>query len=220
VKFGYYNRLNAKQKATYRKSDELAAVAVPDAVALQPFVAELETDLASGKRLATAKASSALVRALCTQLGAPAVRVTVRTVRPEIRSGELHGLYTFAEKGADPTIEVWMKTAAHERVVRFRTFLRTLLHEVMHHLDVTLLGFDDSFHTEGFFRRESSLMRQLIARPPAKAAKVERRKPVQLGLFEGRRVVSRRHATACTRAPMRCRLPGRGRARGPAPLPR
>jgi hypothetical protein len=79
-----------------------------------------------------------------------------------------------------------MKTAAHERVVRFRTFLRTLLHEVMHHLDITLLGLDDSFHTEGFFKRESSLVRQLVARPRAKkkAANVEPRRPVQLGLFE------------------------------------
>lgn len=185
MKFGYYNRLNAKQKATYRKSDAVNAVAVPNAAALVPLVGELEAALSSGKRLATAKSASALVLALCRQLGAPAVRVTVRTVRPEIRGGELHGLYTFA-KGTTPTIEVWMKTAAHERVVRFRTFLRTLLHEVMHHLDVTLLGLDDSFHTEGFFKRESSLMRQLVARPPAKkkTAKGEVRKPVQLGLFE------------------------------------
>ena len=182
--FGYYNRLSARQKATYRKSDEVEAVAVPDAPALVPLVGELEASLSSGKRLATAKAASSLVLALCRQVGVPAVRVTVRTVRPEIRGGELHGLYTFAEKGADPTIEVWMKTAAHERVVRFRTFLRTLLHEVMHHLDVTLLGLDDSFHTEGFFKRESSLVRQLVARPRTKPAKSAAPRPVQLALFE------------------------------------
>jgi hypothetical protein len=189
VKFGYYDRLSAKQKATYRKSDAVDSVAVPDAAALAPLVGELEAALSSGSRAATAKAASALVLTLCRQLEVAAVRVTVRTVRPEIRSGELHGLYTFAEKGKDPTIEVWMKTAAHERVVRFRTFLRTLLHEVMHHLDVTLLGLEDSFHTAGFFRRESSLVRQLVARPRQKATKADTRKPVQLALFEtgGRR---------------------------------
>ena len=184
-KFGYYDRLSAKQKATYRRSDAVEAVAVPDALALEPLVAELEAALLSGKRLATAKAASGVVLALCRQLNAPAVRVTVRTVRPETRGGELHGLYTFSRKGTDATIEVWMKTAAHERVVRFRTFLRTLLHEVMHHLDVTLLGLDDSFHTQGFFKRESSLMRQLVPPPPAKkkAAKVKPARPVQLALF-------------------------------------
>jgi hypothetical protein len=68
-----------------------------------------------------------------------------------------------------------MRTAANANVVKFRTFLRTLLHEIVHHLDVTLLGFDDSFHTEGFFRRESSLVRQLLG-APKKSAK-------QLSLF-------------------------------------
>jgi hypothetical protein len=186
VTFGYYKRVSAKQKATYRKSDEVDSVKVPEAAELAPLVAQLEASLASGKRLATAKAASALVLALCRQLGVPAVRVTVRTVRPEVSGGELHGLYTYSKKGADPTIEVWMKTAAHERVVRFRTFLRTLLHEVLHHLDITLLGLEDSFHTEGFFKRESSLVRQLVARPRAKpkTAKVAKRKPVQLALFE------------------------------------
>jgi hypothetical protein len=131
LRFGYYKRLNAKQKATYRKSDEIDAVAVPEVAALSPLVAELEAALASGKRLATAKAASALVLALCRQLGAPGVRVTVRNLRPEISGGELHGLYTLASKNTVPTIEVWMRTAAHGRVVRFRTFLRTLLHEVV-----------------------------------------------------------------------------------------
>jgi hypothetical protein len=42
-------------------------------------------------------------------------------------------------------------------VVAFRTFLRTLLHEVCHHLDYTYLRLPDSFHTQGFFQRESSL---------------------------------------------------------------
>jgi hypothetical protein len=188
VKFAYYDRLTAKQKAIYRKSDALVAVAVPDPATLAPLVAELDRALSTGKRLATAKVASALVGALCQQLGAPTVRVTVRTVRPAISGGELHGLYTLAaEKGTTATIEVWMKTAANERVVRFRTFLRTLLHEVVHHLDVTVLGLEDSFHTEGFFRRESSLVKQLLPGPRPKSEKAgasEQARPVQLRLFE------------------------------------
>jgi hypothetical protein len=184
VKFGYYKRLSAKQKAIYTKSDAITQVAIPEASALVPLVAALEAALASGKRLATAKAASALLLALCKQLGAPPVRVTVRTVRPEVRGGELHGLYTFAEKGTAPTIDVWMKTSAQERVVRFRTFLRTLLHEIVHHLDVTVFGLEDSFHNEGFFRRESSLLRQLIARPAPKPERAGRPQPAQLTLFD------------------------------------
>jgi uncharacterized damage-inducible protein DinB len=47
-------------------------------------------------------------------------------------------------------------------VVAFRTYLRTLLHEVGHHVDYTLLRLQDSFHTEGFYKRESSLFHQLM----------------------------------------------------------
>jgi len=47
-------------------------------------------------------------------------------------------------------------------VVAFRTFLRTLLHEVGHHVDYTLLRLGDSFHTQGFYARESHLFHQLV----------------------------------------------------------
>jgi uncharacterized damage-inducible protein DinB len=55
-----------------------------------------------------------------------------------------------------------MRTARQQRVVAFRTYLRTLLHEVGHHLDYTLLGLADSFHTQGFYQRESHLFHQLV----------------------------------------------------------
>src|SRR5438874_5763185 len=55
-----------------------------------------------------------------------------------------------------------MRTAKQKRVVAFRTYLRTLLHEVGHHLDYTVLGLEESYHTEGFYKRESSLFHQLV----------------------------------------------------------
>src|SRR5688572_33442180 len=55
-----------------------------------------------------------------------------------------------------------MRTAKQKRVVAFRTYLRTLLHEVGHHVDYTGLRLEDSYHTEGFYKRESSLFHQLV----------------------------------------------------------
>jgi len=46
--------------------------------------------------------------------------------------------------------------------VKFRTFLRTLLHEVVHHLDYEHYGLAETFHTEGFYARESALLRDLL----------------------------------------------------------
>ena len=43
----------------------------------------------------------------------------------------------------------WMRTARRKQVVAFRTFLRTFLHEIGHHLDYELLRLAETFHTEG-----------------------------------------------------------------------
>lgn len=162
-RFSYYTRLSPSQKATYRKSDAIGRIDLPDPAALEPLAHAVEEALATGKRAAVAKATTKLCDGIAAQLAVPRVKVRVREVRPRIEDGELHGLYTFAEDGSPPVLEVWMRTAANAKIVRARTFLRTFLHEVCHHLDVTLLALPDSFHTEGFFRRESSLVRQLLA---------------------------------------------------------
>lgn len=190
ARFAYYERLTAKQKATYRKSDAIERVDLPDAKALLWLVTALEEALQTGKRARVATACTALGTALLKQLQVPPPKFRVREVRPRQDDGELHGLYTFAADGKAPTLEVWMRTAAHEKVVSFKTFLRTFLHELAHHLDVTLYELEDSFHTEGFFRRESSLVRQLLPRKAEKKAtagrpraKKARRPFVQLELF-------------------------------------
>ena len=190
ARFSYFERLSAADKRIYLRSDALREVAIPDPASLRPLVVELEAALEAGKRVRTAKAANALTRALCTQLRAPPVRVRVREVRPSWESGELHGLYTFGQGDGDPPeIEVWMRTAAHKRVVKFRTFLRTLLHEVVHHLDATLYEMKESFHTQGFFARESHLFRQLMAETETEAeaeaeAEAETGAGEQLSLFE------------------------------------
>jgi hypothetical protein len=91
--------------------------------------------------------------------------VRVHEVRPHGEYGELHGLYTRWQDGR-ARVEVWMRTARNEQPVAFRTFLRTLCHELVHHLDYVHLALADSFHTEGFFARESSLVKQLLAAVP------------------------------------------------------
>ena len=73
------------------------------------------------------------------------------------------GLYEPDEvTGGVARITVWMRTAQKEQVVKFRTFLRTLLHEVCHHLDYEYYKLTETFHTQGFYTRESALMRELL----------------------------------------------------------
>jgi len=121
----------------------------------------VEGALLAEDRAATQAASERVIGGLMEVLGAPPVRVEVLAARPHATWGELHGLYT-AERGRRPKIQLWMRTAKQKRVVAFRTYLRTLLHEVGHHLDYTILRLNESYHTEGFYKRESSLFHQLV----------------------------------------------------------
>ena len=161
--FAYFNRLTRRQQAIYLESDGIVTVPLPQAARLQPLVTALARALESGDRAHTESAAQRLVLGLGAALGAPPARVKVLAARPHAGWGELHGLYeTTHRAGEPPVITLWMRTARQKRVVAFRTFLRTLLHEVGHHVDYTLLRLGDSFHTQGFYARESHLFHQLV----------------------------------------------------------
>ncbi len=160
--FAYYNRLTRADQRIYDKSDQVGTLHLPQAAVLQPLTAKLADALKQEDRQRTEGICQELVSGLTARLQVPPVQVEVLAARPSRTWGELHGLYTPAEGRRPARVTVWMRTAQRRRVVAFRTFLRTLLHEVSHHLDYELLGLAESFHTEGFYKRESSLFYQLV----------------------------------------------------------
>ncbi|GAB4209972.1 MAG: hypothetical protein OHK0013_30040 [Sandaracinaceae bacterium] len=170
--FDYYDSLSAKNKRIYRASDAVSEIVLPGPAleALRVKTRRIRGALAAVSQRATQSACRELVRGIAEALCVPIPDVRVHEVRPSGAYGELHGLYTRWPDGR-ARIEVWMRTAVNEQPVAFRTFLRTLLHEVVHHLDYVHLALEDSFHTEGFFRRESSLVRQLDVAPQESARK-------------------------------------------------
>jgi len=163
--FAYYSRLTRSQQRIYRRSDEIGSILLPHAAVLAPLVEQLAEALKHEDRRRIEAVSQDLTSALTARLKVPPVQVEVLAARPSKDWGELHGLYTPAEGWRPARATVWMRTAKHRRVVAFRTFLRTLLHELCHHLDYELLGLEESFHTEGFYKRESSLFHQLMRNP-------------------------------------------------------
>lgn len=173
--FSYYKRLSRKQQAVYRASDQVGEIPLPNPYVLRPLADKIAAALKTQDRTQTEDACQALVTAIAQGLKVPPVRVQVMAVRPSNDWGELHGFYRTRAQGARGNISVWMRTARRRQVVAFRTFLRTLLHEVCHHLDFNLLRLPDSYHTEGFYKREASLFRQLV--PPATPASVTAEKP-------------------------------------------
>jgi hypothetical protein len=159
--FAYFERLSAARKRIYLRSDAIERVELPPGAPLDQVLKDLERALQSENRGEAERLAQALLGDLTRRLQVPRVRVRVLSVRPSGNWGELHGLYEPFDDGTPPLISVWMRTVARKQVVAFRTFLRTLLHELCHHLDYELYALPETFHTQGFYRRESSLFAQI-----------------------------------------------------------
>lgn len=165
--FAYYKRLSAADKRIYAESDRIERVALPDPARLYLLIPELEAALLADDRLRVQETCRRLAARMLEQLAVRPVDLRVLAVRPSNDYGELHGLYEGVEgRVRTAKISLWMRTARKKRAVAFRSFLRTFLHEVCHHLDYEHFRLADSFHTEGFYKRESSLFYQLV--PDAK----------------------------------------------------
>ncbi len=160
--FAYYRRLSAAQKRIYRRSDEITSIPLPRAQELRSLTDDLAAALEEEDRRGAERICHRLADGLTQRLEVPPVQIMVLRVRPRDGWGELHGLYEPSEDDYLSRISLWMRTAQRAQVVAFRTFLRTLLHELGHHLDYELFELEETFHTEGFYKRESSLFNQLV----------------------------------------------------------
>ena len=191
--FPYYDNLSAAKKRIYRKSDAVESIPVKSPGGIHPVTIKLKKSLEDNKRRDVAKHASEICRLVCEGLGTETLIVKISSRRPSSSTEELHGLYERTE-GEPSVLTVWMKTAAKGQVVAFKSFIRTVLHELCHHIDYTYFNLEESFHTEGFFKRESFLYKQIVPielqkrAPRAKKApqnnkKYKSEKPGQMELF-------------------------------------
>ncbi len=172
MRFAYYQGLSKTEKRAYDDSDRRRAVALTDPRAGDAALAAIEHGLAADDRRRVEEGTRALLAVLVAQTNAPPVTVHVLAVRPSDDDGELHGFYEMDDDGCE--LRVWMRTAAKKKPVAFRSFVRTVLHELCHHLDFARDALDHSFHTEGFFARENDLTRQLLGAAKPRAPRAPR----------------------------------------------
>jgi hypothetical protein len=160
----WFYRLSSHKQRVYLNSDAIDHFDLAPSPGARRILDALTNALESEDVGRIGPHARALAAEVCRLLGVPPVQVEVKGVRPHNARGELHGLfYPYdARRRTPPQIILWMRTAQRHDVVKPRTFLRTLMHEVGHYLDYALLRLDDSFHTFGFFKRESSLVRALL----------------------------------------------------------
>jgi len=174
MRFGYYDRLSPARKRIYRRSDEIEALGLPAGMDLGANVVRIEGALRDDNRAAVQRECQSLLDALVAGYHVPKVRVRILAARPADGYGELHGLYEPEDGRTLPRITAWMRTAQRRQVVAFKTFLRTVIHELCHHLDYELFALEETFHTEGFYKRESSLAGALLAQ---RQRAIERSRP-------------------------------------------
>jgi hypothetical protein len=160
----WYRRLPPALRRVAADSDRVPVLPLRAGPELRRAVVALPVALAGGECLNVEFASQQIADGVCRALGVSRVRIKVRAQRPLDARGELHGLYVPVPPPAHPEITLWMLTAKRRHVVKPRTFLRTLLHELCHHFDYTWLRLRESLHTQGFYQRESSLLAALEAR--------------------------------------------------------
>ena len=163
MRFAYYDRLSDADQRIYRASDAIESIGLPPGLDLGPDIAALRAALVAEDRLAAQRIGQGMLDALTGGFHVPPLRLKVMAARPSDDYGELHGLYEPERGRTRALITVWMRTAQKKRVVAFKSFLRTIVHELCHHLDYDLFALEETFHTEGFYKRESSLSNALLA---------------------------------------------------------
>ena len=168
--FAYFDRLSAARKQIYLRSDAIEQVELPAGPSLERLLRDMESALAAENRGEVERLAQRMANALTRRLNVPRVRLRVLSVRPSGDWGELHGLYEPFEDESPPLITVWMRTVARRQVVAFKSFLRTVLHELCHHLDYELYHLPETMHTQGFYKRESSLYDQIRGEVRARAS--------------------------------------------------
>ena len=172
--FAFYDRLTRDRQAIYRASDRIVDLPIAESDSLREMGAEIAKKLTAEDRLALENSCQTLINALAKQFAnLPPVTVRVLERRPQRHDGELHGLYEPCNDPSDgpARISVWMRTAQRIKVVAARSFVRTLLHEFCHHLDYEHFGLAETFHTEGFYKRESALLVRVMGPRPIKPAR-------------------------------------------------
>jgi len=153
----WYRYWPPAQQRLAERSDRVTSLPLRAGPRLLDAVEALPAALAGGRVPDVELVAQRIADGVCQSFAVARLRVRVEERRPHDARGELHGLYEPGNTRTHDVITLWMRTAKRGQVVAYKTFLRTLLHELCHHLDYTYLRLTDSLHTQGFYQRESSL---------------------------------------------------------------
>jgi len=153
-------------RAGFLESDRIKTLDLPENGQLLTISKSIESAMKSGTTVGVRSACTEFLGAASEFYRIPDCGIRVLAARPlrvrESWSTELFGDYT----PQTMLIRVWMRTAVRKEVTSFGTFLSTLCQEFCHHLDFQRFGFQDSWHTRGFYERAAALYHHAKGTPP------------------------------------------------------
>ena len=150
----------------FQKSDRIMTLDLPQQGCLLPLAKSIEVAMADGTNAAVRRACIDFLAEAAQFYGTPTCDFRVLAARPlrirERGTTELFGDYA----PESMLIRVWLRTAVRKEITSFGTFLSTLCHEFCHHLDFQKFGFENSWHTRGFYERTAALYHHVRGTPP------------------------------------------------------
>lgn len=139
---------------TYTMSNREVAVAL-NRFSKKEYKSLLES---SESRIERQKNAQELIDYLCEKFKIAKAKVVVtERSQPQRRTAKILGTYTPVRE----LITIYNKTAVKKQTVSIKTFANTLIHEFMHHYDLTYLNMKETLHTAGFYKRISDLETKL-----------------------------------------------------------
>jgi len=155
-------------RAGFLESDRIRTLDLPQDGRLTAIAKSIESAMKAGTSADVRRACAEFLDATSEFYKVPPCGARVLAARPlrvrESWSTELFGDYA----PETMLIRVWMRTAVRKEITSFGTFLSTLCHEFCHHLDYQKFGFNDSWHTRGFYERTAALYHHARRTPPKK----------------------------------------------------
>ena len=163
---------SAAAERDYHKSNLIVRIDY----APSPAARQLASKLLAAHPTRREALSVALLDRMASELKVPPVKLNFldKPQKHRRRGGRLtYKEYAYYEQ--EEGITIYNKTAVRHQYLAAKSYLDTLVHEFLHHLDYKLLKLRHTYHTKGFYSRLSDLM-----------GKLQDNRPSQLELFSQR----------------------------------
>ncbi|MHA2073119.1 MAG: hypothetical protein ACW97X_00705 [Candidatus Hodarchaeales archaeon] len=154
------------QKSDYNVSNTSSIEPVPDDLLLQVqlIIKRLAAALAESNDNEINQSSNELVSNLTSLYHLPKIKIHTGGKRIANQNRQILGVHRTRDQGKKTqrsSISVFSRTAKRQQYVKPKTFLRTLVHEFIHHFDRYELKLGHEYHTKGFYQRVTTIYNQL-----------------------------------------------------------